>query len=84
MKKIKIKEIKASKLNAEEFIEEKIRELRKAVDQGLAINALSGGVDSSVVTLLGHRALGDRLKTYFVQNGLMREGEPERVVALFA
>jgi len=35
------------------------------------------------VTLLGHRALGDRLRTYFVQNGLMREGEPERVVELF-
>jgi GMP synthase (glutamine-hydrolysing) len=41
-------------------------------------------VDSSVVTLLGHRALGDRLKTYFIQNGLMRAGEPERVVELFA
>ena len=83
MKKGKIKEIKASKLDAEEFIEQKVRELRKAVGKGLAINALSGGVDSSVVTTLGHRALGDRLKTYFINSGLMREREPQKVVALF-
>jgi len=49
----------------------------------LAINALSGGVDSSTVTMLGHRALGKRLKTVFIENGLMREGEPEQVVSLF-
>jgi GMP synthase (glutamine-hydrolysing) len=49
----------------------------------MAINALSGGVDSSTVTMLGHRALGTRLKTAFIENGLMREGEPERVVELF-
>jgi GMP synthase (glutamine-hydrolysing) len=50
----------------------------------LAINALSGGVDSSVVTMLGHRALGDRLKTVFIDNAIMREGEPERVIKTFA
>ena len=50
----------------------------------MAVNALSGGVDSSAVTLLGHKALGDRLKTYFVDNGLMREGEPQMVVDEFA
>jgi GMP synthase (glutamine-hydrolysing) len=49
----------------------------------LAVNALSGGVDSSVVTILAHRALGNRLKSYFIENGLMREGEPEQVVSLF-
>ncbi|MBW2706385.1 MAG: ExsB family transcriptional regulator, partial [Deltaproteobacteria bacterium] len=47
------------------------------------INALSGGVDSSTVTMLGHRALGDRLKTVFIENGLMREGEAEKVAGLF-
>jgi GMP synthase (glutamine-hydrolysing) len=83
MKKVKIKEIKASKLDAEEFIEQSVRQLRKAVGKGLAINALSGGVDSSVVTTLGYRALGDRLKTYFINSGLMREREPQKVVALF-
>jgi GMP synthase (glutamine-hydrolysing) len=53
------------------------------VSGGLAINALSGGVDSSCVTMLGHKALGKRLKTYFIDNGLMRQDEPQRIVALF-
>jgi len=66
-----------------EEIQGKVAEIREAVGSGTAINALSGGVDSSTVTMLGHRALGDRLKTVFVQNGLMREGEAERVVELF-
>jgi len=65
------------------FIAEQAEELRSTVGNGIAINALSGGVDSSVVTALAHRALGRRLKTYFVENGLMREGEAKRVVALF-
>jgi len=81
---MKIKEIKTADLNPEEFIEQKVNEINAVVGGGLAINAMSGGVDSSVVTMLGHKALGDRLKTYFIQNGLMRQGEPERVVSLFA
>ena len=48
-----------------------------------AITALSGGVDSSVVTMLGYKALSDRLEVYFVDNGLMRENEPEQVVSIF-
>ncbi|HOW57702.1 MAG TPA: asparagine synthase-related protein [Smithellaceae bacterium] len=79
----KIKEIKASTMNVKKFIDEKVREIRETVGDGLAINALSGGVDSSVVTALGHRALGRRLKTYFIDNGIMREGEPARVAAAF-
>jgi GMP synthase (glutamine-hydrolysing) len=78
-----IKEIKAKDLNTEKFITEKVNEIRAAVGSGTAINALSGGVDSSVVTMLGHRALGTRLRTVFIQNGLMREGEPERVADIF-
>jgi GMP synthase (glutamine-hydrolysing) len=66
------------------FIEEKIREISDAVGNGKAVNALSGGVDSSVVTLLAHRALGDRLLTYFIDSGLMRRDEPEYVVRTFA
>ncbi len=65
------------------FIDGQIAELQETVGDGLAINALSGGVDSSVVTVLGHEALGERLKTYFVDNALMRKGEPESVVKLF-
>jgi len=71
-------------MDYDRFIEEQIREIREQVGTDLAINALSGGVDSSVVTALGHRALRDRLLTYFVDNALMREGEPERVVKNFA
>jgi GMP synthase (glutamine-hydrolysing) len=66
------------------FVDEQIANLRKTVGNGTAINALSGGVDSSVVTVLGHRALGKQLKTVFVDSALMREGEPQRVVEVFA
>jgi GMP synthase (glutamine-hydrolysing) len=78
-----IKEISAAKLNEGLFIEEKVAEIRNAVGAGSAINALSGGVDSSTVTMIGHRALGKQLKTVFIQNGLMREGEPQQVVGIF-
>jgi GMP synthase (glutamine-hydrolysing) len=78
-----IKEITAQELNAEHFINDKVKEIRNMVGDGMAINALSGGVDSSTVTMLGHQALGKRLKTVFIENGLMREGEPEQVVGLF-
>ena len=78
-----IQEITAKKLNPKKFIEEKVREIRETVGNGLAINALSGGVDSSTVTLLGHKALGKRLVSVFVENGIMREGEPQRVAGLF-
>nr|MDO8098835.1 ATP-binding protein [Candidatus Njordarchaeota archaeon] len=80
---MQISEIKLKGLNAKNFIKEKIDEIRSTVGEGTAINALSGGVDSSTVTMLGHKALGDRLKTYFIENGLMREGEPQEVVAMF-
>src|SRR4030042_761767 len=65
------------------FVKEQIAEIQRMFKDGSAINALSGGVDSSVVTVLGHRSLGDRLKTVFIENGLMRKDEPERVVGLF-
>jgi len=80
---IKIKEIKAANMNTEKFIEDKVRAIREAVGDGFAVNALSGGVDSSVVTALGHKALGKKLKTYFIDNGIMRENEPARVAASF-
>jgi GMP synthase (glutamine-hydrolysing) len=66
------------------FIQEQIEEIRNEVGDGIAINAVSGGVDSSVVTVLAHRALGPRLRTIFVDNALMREGEPHLVVQGFA
>ena len=78
-----IKEITADGLDTARFINEKVDEIKAAVGSGTAINALSGGVDSSTVTMLGHRALDKRLRTVFIENGLMREGEPGRVVGLF-
>ncbi|MCX5848186.1 MAG: asparagine synthase-related protein [Deltaproteobacteria bacterium] len=80
---IKIKEIKAGNMDVNKFIADKVRDIQQAVGNSLAINALSGGVDSSVVTALGHKALGKRLKTYFINNGIMREGEPAKVAAAF-
>ncbi|MFW6129088.1 MAG: asparagine synthase-related protein [Candidatus Aminicenantaceae bacterium] len=78
-----IKEITVKELNPERFIKEQVEQIKAAVGEEQAINALSGGVDSSTVTILGHKALGDRLKTVFVDNGLMREGESQRVVDTF-
>jgi len=70
-------------MNPKTFIAEQVEAIRNDVGDGIAINALSGGVDSSVVTVLAHRALGKQLKTIFVDNALMREGEPQKVVKLF-
>ncbi|HID29254.1 MAG TPA: ExsB family transcriptional regulator [Desulfobacterales bacterium] len=78
-----IEEITAQALDPQGFIDEKVKEIKDTVGEATAINALSGGVDSSTVTMLGHRALGSRLKTVFIENGLMRQGEPEQVVGFF-
>jgi GMP synthase (glutamine-hydrolysing) len=78
-----ITEVTAQELNTENFISEKVKEIKDIVEDGTAINALSGGVDSSTVTMLGHRALGNNLKTVFIENGLMREQESKQVVGFF-
>lgn len=80
---MKIEELTIDRLDPAAFIEEQVKAIKDAVGNGTAVNALSGGVDSSAVTMLGHRALGNRLRTYFIENGLMREGEPEMIAALF-
>ena len=78
-----ITEIQVKDLDAQEFIKIKSEEISALVGQGIAINALSGGVDSSAVTMLGHKALGVRLKTYFINNCIMRNDEPEQIVSIF-
>jgi GMP synthase (glutamine-hydrolysing) len=70
-------------MDVKQFIYEQTALIRENVGQGKAINALSGGVDSSVVTALGHKAIGDQLETVFLDDGLMREKEPETVAATF-
>jgi len=71
-------------MDCKKFVEEQIADIKKTVGEAKAITALSGGVDSSLTTVLGHRALGDRLKVVFIDNALMRQGEPRRVVKIFA
>jgi len=78
-----VKEITSSELDVQAFIKEKSEEIATIVGDGVAINALSGGVDSATVTMLGHKALGSRLKTYFIDNGLMRQDEPSQIVEIF-
>ena len=60
-----------------------IERVRAQVGSGKVLLGLSGGVDSSVVAALLHRALGDQLTCVFVDHGLMRQGEAEQVVSLF-
>jgi len=64
------------------FIEQKLRECREAIGSSRAICAVSGGVDSTVVATLLARAIGERLVGVFVDNGLLRAGEAEAVVAM--
>lgn len=80
---MKIEEIKIEDLDPKKFIAEKVDEISTIVGNNTAIMALSGGVDSSTVTMLGHQALGDRLQTFFINNGLMRENEPEQIASKF-
>ena len=61
------------------FIQESIARIRDQVGDGKVICALSGGVDSAVAATLVHQAVGDQLTCIFVNNGLMRREEPERV-----
>ena len=65
------------------FVREKTREITSLVADKKVILGLSGGVDSSVTALLLHQALGNQLTCIFVDNGLLRQGEAERVKALF-
>jgi GMP synthase (glutamine-hydrolysing) len=65
------------------FIEWSVSEIRSAVKDKKVICALSGGVDSSVVALLVHRAIADNLTCIFVDNGLLRKGEAEKVRKTF-
>ena len=64
-------------------IAESIEKIRQEVGEGRVICALSGGVDSAVTATLVHRAVGDQLTCIFVNNGLLRREEPERVRTTF-
>jgi len=62
------------------FVEETIEAIRTQVGEGRVVCALSGGVDSSVMSVLIHRAIGDRLVPIFVDNGVLRKNEDREVI----
>jgi GMP synthase (glutamine-hydrolysing) len=68
----------------EAFVEEAIREVRAKVGEKRVLLALSGGVDSSTLAFLLHRAIGDQLTCMFIDQGFMRKYEPERLLKIFS
>jgi GMP synthase (glutamine-hydrolysing) len=70
--------------NMPDYVNEAIEKVRALVGQEEVILGLSGGVDSSVVAALLHRAIGDQLTCVFVDNGLLRLNEAEQVMQTFA
>lgn len=67
-----------------DFVDQTVSDVRNQVGDSTVICGLSGGVDSSVVAALLHRAIGDQLKCIFVDNGLLRKNERDGVVSMFA
>jgi GMP synthase (glutamine-hydrolysing) len=65
------------------FVHDAVEEIRRTVGDGRVVCGLSGGVDSSVMALLLHRAIGDRLTCIFVDNGALRKAEAEEVLRNF-
>ncbi len=68
----------------EKFIPKAVEKISKEIQDGRAIIALSGGVDSSVCAELAYRAIGDRLQPIYIDTGLMRKGETERIKHIFS
>jgi len=66
------------------IIEDSVRRVREQVGTDQVLLGLSGGVDSSVVAALLHKAIGDQLTCVFVDNGLLRKNEGDQVMAMFA
>jgi len=71
-------------VNVERFIEEAVRQIQQAAGGEKVVMALSGGVDSSVCAALAARAIGEALIPIYVDTGLMRKGETDRIRSLFA
>jgi GMP synthase (glutamine-hydrolysing) len=71
-------------VNTEKFIAKSIAEIKTAAGDDKVVMALSGGVDSSVCAVLAARAIGDNLIPIYIDTGLMRKGETERIRTLFS
>ena len=70
-------------VNTEKFISQAIAEIKTAAGNEKVVMALSGGVDSSVCAALAARAIGDNLIPIYIDTGLMRKGETERIRMIF-
>jgi len=70
-------------VDVDSFITDAVADIKGKVKDGRALIALSGGVDSSVCAVLAHRALGERLVPVYVDTGLMRKGETDRIREVF-
>ena len=70
-------------VNTEKFISQSIREIKTAAGHDKVVMALSGGVDSSVCAALAAKAIGDNLIPIYIDTGLMRKGETERIRTIF-
>lgn len=66
-----------------EMVDGIISDIRDSIPEGTVISAMSGGVDSSIATLLVHQAIGDRLTAVYIDSGLMREGETDTLEQVF-
>jgi len=73
----------AGEWSMESFIDDTIRDIRAQVGDRKVLCALSGGVDSSVVAILIHKAIGDQLTCMFIDHGLLRKGEADSVMETF-
>jgi GMP synthase (glutamine-hydrolysing) len=71
-------------VNADKFITKAIEEIRTAAGNEKVVMALSGGVDSSVCAALAARAIGDNLIPIYIDTGLMRKGETDRIRTIFS
>lgn len=71
-------------MDSNSFITDAVAAIKDQVKDGKALIALSGGVDSSVCAILAHRALGDRLIPVYVDTGLMRKSETDRIRSIFS
>jgi GMP synthase (glutamine-hydrolysing) len=69
--------------NMHSFVEHETVRIREEIGAGRVLCALSGGVDSAVTAAMVHRAVGERLTSVFVDNGLLRKGEAGEVVRIF-
>ena len=76
---MELTEIKLENLEPQSFIDQQCRAISAEVGDSIAINALSGGVDSAVTAVLVHEAIGNALTCIFVDNGVLREGEAKKV-----